>query len=251
MKKINLILISLMLMIGCAKKVEPTPEVVEIQSKTPSVEVDTINTPVEVVNNTQIIEAETPTEALIDPTEVVIELSVPITNEDAEEAPLVEEVVETPPTPQKEIKPSFDFDQVFPDSVWTNYMTKRGDYLSLIAYNEYGNANEWRRIYNWNKKHWEERKIGPNKENPNFIYPYKELDLKKPTENSIEWAYEFNNHIVTEGESLWSIAKIEYNDELAWVVLFWDNEEILDENDGNLHPGMEIKVRSELWPEFE
>ena len=232
-------------------KVEPIPEVVEIQSKTPSVEVDTINTPVEVVNNTQIIEAETPTEALIDPTEVVIELSVPTTNEDAEEAPLVEEVVETPPTPQKEIKPSFDFDQVFPDSVWTNYMTKRGDYLSLIAYNEYGNANEWRRIYNWNKKHWEERKIGPNKENPNFIYPYKELDLKKPAENSIEWAYEFDNHIVTEGESLWSIAKIEYNDELAWVVLFWDNEELLNENDGKIYPGMEIKVRSELWPEFE
>ena len=240
-----------MLMIGCTKKVEPTPEVVEIQSKTPSVEVDTINTPVEVVNNTQIIEAETPTEALIDPTEVVIGLSVPITNEDAEEAPLVEEVVETPPTPQKEVKPSFDFDQVFPDSVWTNYMTKRGDYLSLIAYNEYGNANEWRRIYNWNKKHWEERKIGPNKENPNFIYPYKELDLKKPVENAIEWAYEFNNHIVIEGESLWSIAKTEYNDELAWVVLFWDNEELLNKNDGNLYPGMEIKVRSELWPEFE
>jgi len=238
-------------MIGCAKKVEPTPEAVETQSKTPSVELDTINTPVEVVNNTQIIEAETPTEALIDPTEVVIELSVPTTNEDAEEAPLVEEVVETPPTPQKEIKPSFDFDQVFPDSVWTNYMTKRGDYLSLIAYNEYGNANEWRRIYNWNKKHWEERKIGPNKENPNFIYPYKELDLKKPVENAIEWAYEFNNHIVIEGESLWSIAKTEYNDELAWVVLFWDNEELLNKNDGNLYPGMEIKVRSELWPEFE
>jgi len=130
-------------------------------------------------------------------------------------------------------------------------MTKRGDYLSLIAYNEYGNANEWRRIYNWNKKHWEERKIGPNKENPNFIYPYKELDLKKPSENAIEWAYEFNNYIVTEGESLWSIAKTEYNDELAWVVLFWDNEELLNENNGNLYPGMKIRVRSELWPEFK
>ena len=232
-----------MLIVGCAKKVEPTPEIVEAQPTAETVEVDTVETPVEVVISPQIVEVET--------VEVVIEISVPTTDEDAEAAPLVEEVVETPPTPQKEIKPSFDFDQVFPDSVWTNYMTKRGDYLSLIAYNEYGNANEWRRIYNWNKKHWEERKIGPNKENPNFIYPYKELDLKKPAENSIEWAYEFNNHIVTEGESLWSIAKIEYNDELAWVVLFWDNEVLLNENDGKIYPGMEIKVRSELWPEFK
>ena len=251
MKKINLVLISTMLIVGCAKNVDPTPEVVETQPITESIEVEIVDTPVEVVNNTQIIEAETPTEALIDPTEVVIELSVPITNEDAEEAPLVEEVVETPPTPQKEIKPSFDFDQVFPDSVWTNYMTKRGDYLSLIAYNEYGNANEWRRIYNWNKKHWEERKIGPNKENPNFIYPYKELDLKKPAENAIEWAYKYFIHTVIKGESLWSIAQQVYNDELAWVVLFWDNKNLLNENDGKIYPGMEIKVRSELWPEFE
>ena len=251
MKKINLLLISTILIVGCAKKVDPTPEVVATQPITESIEVEIVYTPVEVVNNTQLIETETLTETLVNTTEVLIEISSPSTDEDAEEAPIIKEVVETPPTPQQEIKPSFDFDQVFPDSVWTNYMTKRGDYLSLIAYNEYGNANEWRRIYNWNKKHWEERKIGPNKENPNFIYPYKELDLKKPAENAIEWAYELNIHIVTEGESLWSIAQQVYNDELAWVVLFWDNEELLNENNGNLYPGMEIKVRLELWPEFK
>ena len=232
MKKINLLLISLMLMVGCAKKVTPTPEAVKSQLTTETVVVETMST-VEIIS--------TP--------EVVIKLSV--SSDDAEVAPLIEEVVDTSPMPQKEIKPSFDFDQVFPDSVWTNYMTKRGDYLSLIAYNEYDNANEWRRIYNWNKKHWEERKIGPNKENPNFIYPYKELDLKKPAENAIEWAYEFNIHLVSEGESLWTIAQEIYHDELAWVVLFWDNEDLLNKNHGNLHPGMEIKVRSELWPESE
>ncbi len=237
-----------MLIVGCAKKVEPTPEVVETQ---PITETDVITTPVELENDSQITEIETSTDVVENTPTVVIELSTPELAEDAIEAPLMEEVVETPPTPQKEIKPSFDFDQVFPDSVWTNYMTKRGDFLSLIAYNEYGNANEWRRIYNWNKKHWEERKIGPNKENPNFIYPYKELDLKKPAENAIEWAYEFNIHLVTEGESLWSIAQEVYSDEMAWVVLFWDNEDLLNDNDGKIYPGMEIKVRSELWPEFE
>ena len=248
MNKINLLLISIIFMVGCAKNVEPSPEIIETQPIIESIDINnTVDAPVEIINTTKVVIA---TEEVMNTAEVDIQLSELI-NEKAEDPPLIQDVIEIQTTPQKEIKPSFDFDQVFPDSVWTSYMTKRGDYLSLIAYNEYGNANEWRRIYNWNRKHWEERKIGPNKENPNFIYPYKELDLKKPAENSIEWAYEFNNHIVTEGESLWSIAKIEYNDELAWVVLFWDNEELLNENDGKIYPGMEIKVRSELWPEFE
>ena len=236
MKKINLLLVMTMLIVGCTKKVDPTPEV--------------IDTPNTIVNNAKIIELGKPTEILVDTTEGVIELSSSI-DENTEETPSIKKMAETPPASQKEIKPTFDFDQVFPDSIWTNYMTKRGDYLSLIAFNEYGNPNEWRRIYHWNKKHWEERKIGPNKENPNFIYPYKELDLKKPAENAIEWVYEFNIHLVVEGESLWSIAQQIYNDELAWVVLFWDNEHLLNENNGKLFPGMKIKVRSELWPDYK
>ena len=115
MKKINLLLISTMLIVGCAKKVDPTPEIVETQPITQSIEVEIVYTPVEVVNNTQLIEAETPTETLVNTTEVLIEISSPSTDEDAEEAPIIKEVVETPPTPQQEIKPSFDFDQVFPD----------------------------------------------------------------------------------------------------------------------------------------
>ena len=58
--------------------------------------------------------------------------------------------------PQTSIAKEFDYDGLFPDSIWTNYMTRRGDYLSLIAYKEYNNANEWRRIYNWNRDEWEE-----------------------------------------------------------------------------------------------
>ena len=130
-------------------------------------------------------------------------------------------------------------------------MTKRGDYLSLIAYKEYNNANEWRRIYQWNRENWEEKGIGPDRDNPNFIYPYRELDLKKPAENAIEWAYDSYSHIVENGETLWTIAQKEYGDELAWVVLFWDNEDLLNSQDGKLLPGMKLKVRSELWPEVK
>ena len=53
------------------------------------------------------------------------------------------------------------------------------------------------------------------------------------------------------GDTLWSISKLVYDDELAWVVLFWDNENILSNQDGKLIPGMELKVRSHLWPELK
>ena len=53
--------------------------------------------------------------------------------------------------PITSIEKEYEYDQLFPDSIWTEYMTKRGDYLSLIAYKEYNNANEWRRIYQWNR----------------------------------------------------------------------------------------------------
>ncbi len=152
--------------------------------------------------------------------------------------------------PQASILKEFNYDKLFPDSIWTSYMTKRGDYLSLIAYKEYNNANEWRRIYNWNRKDWEKKGIGPDRDNPNFIYPYKELELKKPSENAIEWAYDHYLYIVKNGETLWTIAQSEYDDELAWVVLFWDNEKVLEGQEGKLKPGMELKVRTQLWPDI-
>ena len=68
--------------------------------------------------------------------------------------------------------------------------------------------------------------------------------------NSVEFESDYYIHKVTQGESLWTISKKEYGDQYAWVVLFWDNEEVLQENDGILRPGMELKVRTELWPEF-
>ena len=163
----------------------------------------------------------------------------------------IQEEIITIKEPQTSIQKEYDYDQLFPDSIWTEYMIKRGDYLSLIAYKEYNNANEWRRIYQWNREHWEEKGIGPDRDNPNFIYPYRELDLKNPADNAIEWAYDYYIHEVQNGETLWTIAKKEYDDELAWVVLFWDNEELLNSQDGKLMLGMKLKVRSELWPDVE
>ena len=231
MKHLVIFLFILFIANGCAKKASPTPR--------SAVTVETIPVGIE----EQIIEVSILNPEIV---EMAVEESSPA-EEAIEELPGVVEISE----PQTSIGKELDYDQLFPDSIWTEYMTRRGDYLSLIAYNEYNNANEWRRIYQWNREHWEEKGIGPDRDNPNFIYPYRELDLKKPATDAIEWAYDHYIHIVESGETLWTIAKKEYGDELAWVVLFWDNEELLESQDGKLIPGLKLKVRSELWPDVE
>jgi nucleoid-associated protein YgaU len=236
-KNIKIIIISLMLF-SCAKKeIEVTPEVVEkivLNEEFVRMEKEAFDSTILLPEENLIIDT------LVNNVSDSVKVDIP-------EIDLEAAIIE----PQASIIKELDYDELFPDSVWTEYMTKRGDYLSLIAYKEFNNANEWRRIYNWNRDDWEEKGIGPDRDNPNFIYPYKELDLKKPTKDAIEWAYEYYIHIVDENETLWTIAKKEYGDELAWVVLFWDNEKILDSQEGKLIPGMKLKVRSELWPDVD
>ncbi len=242
MKNLFIIPITLLIIGGCAKKQELiTPE------KQVEVEKVVSTTLVPENNISEDIAVSMVLETIIESEPVAVEEIFLEQEEAVEEIPEIIEVSE----PQTSIHREIDYDQLFPDSIWTEYMTKRGDYLSLIAYKEYNNANEWRRIYQWNREEWEEKGIGPDRDNPNFIYPYRELDLKKPAENAIEWAYDSYSYVVENGETLWTIAQKEYGDELAWVVLFWDNEELLNSQDGKLLPGMQLKVRSELWPEVE
>ena len=242
MNKLIIIPITLLIIVGCAKKQALiTPEKLLKETEFVGADSASENIKVENIAVTELVET------LIKPEPAAVEEIFPEQEEVVEELPEIIEVSE----PQTSIQRELDYDQLFPDSIWTEYMTRRGDYLSLIAYKEYNNANEWRRIYQWNREHWEEKGIGPDRDNPNFIYPYRELDLKKPAENAIEWAYDSYNHVVENGETLWTISQKEYGDELAWVVLFWDNEELLNSQDGKLIPGMKLKIRSELWPEVE
>ncbi len=120
------------------------------------------------------------------------------------------------------------------------YMIRHNDYLVKIATNEYGDPNEWRSIYDWNRE-----RVG---DDPNLIYPYNELELRKPEEEIVRWSYDYTIHVAEEGETLWSIAGDRYGDEIAWIVIFWDNEEALNSNENRLKPGMELRIRTELWP---
>ncbi len=220
LKKITVITITLLLSTSCTlfKKPQPEPE------------------PVVEPAMTRVDDADSS----------VTETSEPVTIESNELGSEPVEEVATPIAdsgPQSSIDPELDLDDILSDSVWVDYMIKPGDYLSLIAYNEYGNANEWRRIYEWNKE-----EIGSD---PDKIYPYNELDLKKSRAKGIEFEYEFTTYTVQSGESLWSIARKVYKDEYAWVVLFWDNEKMLNEKGGDLQVGMVLKIRTALWPDYE
>ena len=198
MNKLFIIPITLLIIVGCAKKQALiTPEKLLKETEFVGADPVTENIKVENIAVTPVVET------LIEPEPAAVEEIFPEQEDAAEELPEIIEVSE----PQTSIQRELDYDQLFPDSIWTEYMTKRGDYPSLIAYKEYNNA--------------------------------------------IEWAYDSYNHVVENGETLWTIAQKEYGDELAWVVLFWDNEDLLNSQDGKLIPGMKLKIRSELWPEVE
>ena len=126
-----------------------------------------------------------------------------------------------------------------PDSVTVMYMTKPNDWLSKIAISEYGEVSMWRSIWKWN---YEE--IG---DNPNLIYPYKELDLKKLREEAKEIEYELVDYTVKQGETLWSIAKDEYGNNYAWIVILRDNYDLIGTNPDSVDPGTILKLRTKLY----
>ena len=125
------------------------------------------------------------------------------------------------------------------DSVDIFYMVKPGDYLSLIAKNEYGNIGMWRMIYKWNR-----RKIG---ENPNVIYPFHEFLLKKPKNVANDLEFEYYDYVVKTGDTLWSIAKNEYDNSYAWIVILRDNTDILGPNIDDIPQGTVLKLRTNMF----
>jgi len=125
------------------------------------------------------------------------------------------------------------------DSVNIFYMVKPGDYLSLIAKNEYGNIGMWRMIYKWNRK-----KIG---DNPNVVYPFHEFLLKKPIDMAKDLEFDYYDYTVKSNETLWSIAGKEYKNHYAWIVILRDNADTLGPNIDDIPDGTVLKLRSNLF----
>jgi len=125
------------------------------------------------------------------------------------------------------------------DSVDIFYMVKPNDYHSKIAKNEYGRISMWKTIYKWNRK-----KIGNN---PNLIYPFNEFLLKKPKENANPLEYDTYEYLVKQGESLWSIAGREYDNNYAWNVILRDNADVIGSDLNNLVPGTKLQLRTKIF----
>ncbi len=127
-----------------------------------------------------------------------------------------------------------------PVTIFEPYMIKRGDYLIKIASREYGDSSMWREIYEWNKQ-----EIGPN---PDRIYPYNFLSLKRDAAQAKNCELEFFEYTIQSGDTAWSLAEKVYNDELAWVIIYMDNADIIKNNNGVLQPGATFQMRKKLDP---
>ena len=249
MRSITIIAIFL-LIVSCAKKPEELispepPSQTDQTTETQRLSMESIDPDLEfnqTAEDTTDTEITAETTLEIEPAVIIIEDSVetvqetPAVIEDSAlveiEEPQVDNIIITPPIPKPEI--------VFADSVFEDYIIKRGDFLSKIAKQEYGDWLMWKNIYSWNRD-----EIGSN---PNLIYPYRFLDLLKPAGDAKKCPVQFYDYSVSKGETLWSIAGKVFGDELAWIILYMDNEDLIETNDGVLNPGMQIKLRKKLDP---
>lgn len=129
---------------------------------------------------------------------------------------------------------------VVPGMVEEPYMIKRDDYLSKIARNEYGDWSKWKEIYEYNKE-----MIG---DNPDLIYPYRFLKLLKAAAVAKDCQVEFYDYTIQEGDTPWNIAGKVFGDELAWIIIYMDNQDLVDRNGGIIYPGMVFQLRKNLDP---
>jgi len=182
----------------------------------------------EVVNDTpEPVVQETPVVETAPAVETVAVETTPA----VEPAAVVEEAVEEV-LPEEVIQP-------LEEDVWVKYMIQPNDYLTKIAMQEYGIVTMWREIWDWNVE-----VIG---DDPDLIYPFEELSLKKDAADVEEAAVcEYEAYTVQEGESLWCISKKLYGNSYAWIVLLRDNMETLGNDYNSITPGMVLKVRTEI-----
>ncbi len=177
--------------------------------------------------------------------EVIEDTPAPVveTTPIVEKTPVVTETPEVAKTPAAEETVIEELPeevaQPLEKDVWVKYMIQPNDYLTKIAMKEYGVVTMWRSIWDWNLD-----VIGNN---PDLIYPYEELSLKKDASEVKEpETCGYEAYTVKKDDTLWSIAKDVYGNSYAWIVLMRDNLEQLGSDYNSITPGMILKVRTSL-----
>ena len=176
-----------------------------------------------------------PPEATFASEEVIEE---PAVINEIESGPLpdvVEEANEADPSDELKLSPN-----LYQDFAWEKYMVEPGDFLVKIAKKEYGDFKLWKYIYDWNKD-----QIG---DNPNIIYPYQFFNLQKERLQAKTFEPTYFDYVVQPGDNLWKIAGKQYGDSKSWIILLWDNEELIKSTSGILSPGVVLRLREKLDP---
>ncbi|MFO7841899.1 MAG: LysM peptidoglycan-binding domain-containing protein [Fidelibacterota bacterium] len=180
----------------------------------------------------------------VDDTAEPVEQEAPV----VDEPPVAEETVVTPEEEEEVVEEATEdtAEEVLPeevaepvkDSLWVKYMIQPNDYLTKIALQEYGVVTMWRTIWDWN--------LDVVGDDPDLIYPFEELSLKKASYEAEPEEIEYVDYTVEEGENLWCISKKLYGNSYAWIVIMRDNLDVLGNDYNSITPGMVLKIRSDL-----
>ena len=82
-------------------------------------------------------------------------------------------------------------------------------------------------IYSWNKD-----EIGIIL----IVYTRIFLSLKRESNNVRDCEPEFFDYTIQSGDTAWNLAQRVYGDELAWVIIYVDNANLIPSTDGILQP---------------
>lgn len=180
----------------------------------------------------------------VDDTAEPVEQEAPV----VDEPPVAEETVVTPEEEEEVVEEATEdtAEEVLPeevaepvkDSLWVKYMIQPNDYLTKIALQEYGVVTMWRTIWDWN--------LDVVGDDPDLIYPFEELSLKKASYEAEPEEIEYVDYTVEEGENLWCISKKLYGNSYAWIVIMRDNLDVLGNDYNSITPGMVLKIRSDI-----
>ncbi len=179
----------------------------------------------------------------VDDTAEPVEQEAPV----VDEPPVAEEAVVTPEEEEVVEEAAEDTaEEVLPeevaepvkDSLWVKYMIQPNDYLTKIALQEYGVVTMWRTIWDWN--------LDVVGDDPDLIYPFEELSLKKASYEAEPEEIEYVDYTVEEGENLWCISKKLYGNSYAWIIIMRDNLDVLGNDYNSITPGMVLKIRSDI-----